>query len=68
MAHSREKPAVSVDAAELDFARDAIAQGEAVRMLLPGGRTALCTTLDDVRAVQRGKIPQNAVRLDGRAR
>lgn len=68
MAHTSEKPD-GLDAAEVEFARDAFANGEAVRILLPGGRrVAICTTVDDVRAAQRGKIPHDAVRLDGAKR
>jgi hypothetical protein len=42
-----------------------------VRVLLPGAvgrgrRLAVCTTIDDVRAAQRGRVPPGAVRLDGK--
>jgi hypothetical protein len=53
-----------VHAAELDHAASQIRAGETVRVALPGRGVAICTTLDDVRAAQRGKIPARAVRLD----
>lgn len=66
--------ALSVDlaAAETIAALETLRDGESVRVLLPGAvgrgrRLAVCTTIDDVRAAQRGKVPPGAVRLDGRA-
>ena len=51
-------------AAEREAAREALDDGAVVRIALPDGRLALCTTMDDVKAAQRGKIPATAVRLD----
>lgn len=53
-----------LDAAEIDEALRQLSDGEVVRRALPGGRLALCTTIDDVRAAQRGRISHDAVRLD----
>ena len=50
--------------AEIAHAAAQIRAGEVVRVAIPGRGVALCTTLDDVRAAQRGKIPARAVRLD----
>ena len=51
-------------AAERDAAREALDDGGVVRIALPGRRLALCTSMDDVKAAQRGRIPAHAVRLD----
>ena len=53
-----------VRAAEIDHAAERLRAGEVVRVALPGRGVALCTTLDDVKTAQRGKIPARAVRLD----
>lgn len=53
-----------VRAAEIDHAAERLRAGEVVRVAIPGCGVALCTSLDDVKAAQRGKIPARAVRLD----
>lgn len=55
---------VDIHGGELDWARQQLREGDPVRMTLPDGRLAICTSLDDVMAAQRGKIPPDAVRLD----
>lgn len=55
---------VDIPGGELDWARQQLRGGDPVRMALPDGRLAICTSLDDVMAAQRGKIPPDAVRLD----
>jgi hypothetical protein len=60
---------VDLSSSELDWARDQLRAGEVVRMALPDRRLALCTSLDDVVAAQRGQVTRDAVRLDrGRTR
>ena len=54
----------TMDRAELDEARVTLARGEAVRIVV-GKVIALCSTLEEVRAAQRGIIPNKATRLDG---
>jgi hypothetical protein len=62
------RPSLSaIDAAELDEARHTLRRGEAVRLVV-GRRVVLCSTLDEVRAAQAGKLTPGAVRLDGTAR
>ena len=57
----------AIDTAELDEARQTLRRGEAVRLVV-GQRVVLCSSLDEVRAAQLGRIPHDAVRLDGAAR
>lgn len=68
----RDGAPVDLDAAAAASALETLRDGESVRVLLPGAvgrgrRLAVCTTIDDVRAAQRGRVPPGAVRLDGRA-
>lgn len=53
-----------VNAGEIEAARESLDDGVAVRIALPGRRLAVCTTISEVKAVQRGRIPRDAVRLD----
>lgn len=53
-----------LDAAERETAAAEFAHQRVMRVGLPDGRTALCETMADVKAVQAGRIPRNAVRLD----
>jgi hypothetical protein len=53
-----------LDAAELDEAARSLAAGDAVRVALPRGRIALCSSLEEVKLAQRGKIAPDAKRLD----
>lgn len=56
----------AVERAELEEASNTLRRGEAVRIVV--GRTVcLCSTLDEVRSAQRGRVTPGAVRLDGRA-
>lgn len=60
---------VNLDAAEIDEARRRLAVGEVVRIVNPSARKVyLCTSIDDVRAAQRGCTTTDAVRLDGARR
>ena len=57
---------VNLDATESDEARRRLAVGEVVRIVNPRTRKVyLCTSIDDVRAAQRGSATTGAVRLDG---
>lgn len=65
MAQAKSEVDADLPAAELAYAREALRSGEVVRVLVHGTRkVALCTSEDDVRAAQRGRIPPDAVRLD----
>jgi hypothetical protein len=55
----------AVERAELEEASNTLRRGEAVRIVV-GQRVVLCSSLDEVRAAQLGRIPHDAVRLDGR--
>lgn len=65
MAHTDEGLPPDLDRAEVEAARESLREGLAVRMLLGGSRrVVLCTSIEDVVAAQRGRIPPDAVRLD----
>lgn len=68
MARDNDGP-VNLDAAEIDEARRRLAAGEVVRIVSQRAhKVYLCTSLDDVRAAQRGCTTTDAVRLDGSQR
>jgi hypothetical protein len=63
----RAKPepgAADLGAAEIEEAARRLAEGESVRIAVRG-RVYLCTSVDEVRAAQRGVVVPGAVRLDG---
>lgn len=64
MAQDHDGAPTNLDAAVVDEAAQRLSEGEVVRVVLPGGRLALCTDLGSVKAAQRGKITPDAVRLD----
>lgn len=64
MAQDFDGAPTDLDAAAVGEAAATLRDGGVVRVLLPGGRLALCTDLEAVKTAQRGKIAPDAVRLD----
>lgn len=67
MTHAVHRPdfdgtPTDICAAELDAAAEDLQEG-GVRVAV-GSRLVLCTSLDDVKTAQQGRLPRGAVRLD----
>lgn len=69
MAHSGTYTGpVDLSAAEIEAAREMLDDGQSYKVALPGRGVVVCTSVAEVKAAQRGRIPPDAVRLDRGAR